>query len=99
MQSSPNDLTLLLSEVSRRNKNDINEIFPVVYKELRKIACGYLYREYTERTLQTTKLIHEAYLKIIGGENISLESKSHFFGIEANAMRKLLVDFARKKKC
>lgn len=97
MQSSPKDLTLLLSEVSRGNKTAINEIFPIVYNELRKIASKYLFREYGERTIQTTELVHEAYLKIIGGENISFENKSHFFGIAANAMRQLLVDLARKR--
>lgn len=97
MNSSSKDLTLLLSEVSRGNKDVINEIFPIVYNELRKIASRYLYQEYAERTIQTTELVHEAYLKIIGGENVSLENKSHFFGIAANAMRQLLVDLARKK--
>jgi len=97
LQSSPKDLTLLLSELSKGNKNVINEIFPIVYNELRKLASRYLYQEYGERTIQTTELVHEAYLKIIGSENIALENKSHFFGIAANAMRQLLVDFARKR--
>ena len=97
MQSSPKDLTFLLAEVSQGNKNVINEIFPIVYNELRKIASSYLYHEYGERTIQTTELVHEAYLKIIGSQNIAIENKAHFFGIAANAMRQLLVDFARKR--
>ncbi len=98
LQSSPNELTLLLSEVSKGNKTVINKIFPIVYNELRRIASRYLYEEYGERTLQTTELVHEAYLKIIGSENISLENRAHFFGIAANAMRQLLIDFARRRK-
>lgn len=97
MQPSPKDLTLLLAEMNKGNRDVINEIFPIVYNELRKLASTYLYREYEERTIQTTELVHEAYLKIIGGENISPQNKSHFFGIAANAMRQLLVDFARKR--
>lgn len=97
MQSPQKDLTLLLAELSNGNKEVINEIFPVVYNELRKLASNYLYYEYGERTIQTTELVHEAYLKIIGGGNISPENKSHFFGIAANAMRQLLVDFARRR--
>jgi RNA polymerase sigma-70 factor, ECF subfamily len=94
---SSNDLTLLLSEVSKGNRTVINEIFPIVYNELKKIASAYLYKEYEGRTIQTTELVHEAYLKIMGGNNISIENRAHFFGIAANAMRQLLVDFARKR--
>jgi RNA polymerase sigma factor (TIGR02999 family) len=97
VQSSPNELTLLLEEASKGNKTVINKIFPIVYNELRKIASKYLYKEYGERTIQTTELVHEAYIKIMGGSNISLENRSHFFGIAANAMRQLLVDFSRKR--
>lgn len=79
------------------NKDVINEIFGIVYKELKRIASKYLFEEYGERTIQTTELVHEAYIKIIGAENISIENRSHFFGIASNAMRQLLVDFARKK--
>ncbi len=97
MLSDSTDLTLLLSEVGKGNRTVINEIFPIVYNELRRIASKYLYQEYGERTMQTTELVHEAYLKIIGHNNVSLDNKAHFFGIAANAMRQLLVDFARKK--
>jgi RNA polymerase sigma factor (TIGR02999 family) len=97
LQPSSKDLTLLLAELKKGNKDVINEIFPVVYNELRKLASNYLYHEYEERTIQTTELVHEAYLKIIGAESISPQNRSHFFGIDANAMLQLLVDFARKR--
>jgi RNA polymerase sigma factor (TIGR02999 family) len=97
LNSSPKELTLLFSEMNSGNKDVINEIFSIVYKELKKIASKYLYEEYGERTIETTELVHEAYIKIIGAENVSIENKSHFFGIASNAMRQLLVDFARKR--
>jgi RNA polymerase sigma factor (TIGR02999 family) len=97
LESAPEDLTLLLSELNSGNKSVINKIFPVVYNELRKIASAYLYKEYNQRTIQTTELVHETYLKIIGSTNLSMQNRSHFFGIAANAMRQLLVDFARKR--
>ena len=97
MQSSSNEITLILSELSKGNRSAINEIFPVVYNELKKIASKYLFYEHGERTIETTELVHEAYLKLMGKESVSLENRAHFFGIAANAMRQLLVDFARKR--
>ncbi len=97
MQPSSNDLTLILAEISNGNKSVINEIFPIVYNELKKIASKYLFYEHGERTIETTELVHEAYLKLMGNESVSLENRAHFFGIAANAMRQLLVDFARKR--
>jgi len=98
LQSFPKDLTLLLSELSKGNKNVINEIFPVVYKELKKISSKYLNEEYRKNTMQTTELVHEAYIKLIGSKNITWQSKAHFFGIAAKTMRQILVDHARHRK-
>lgn len=98
MQSFPKDLTLLLSELSKGNKNVINKIFPVVYKELKKISSKYLNEEYRKNTMQTTELVHEAYIKLIGSKNITWQSKAHFFGIAAKTMRQILVDHARHRK-
>jgi len=98
LQSFPKDLTLLLSELSKGNKNVINKIFPVVYKELKKISSKYLNEEYRKNTMQTTELVHEAYIKLIGSKNITWQSKAHFFGIAAKTMRQILVDHARHRK-
>jgi RNA polymerase sigma factor (TIGR02999 family) len=68
---------------------------PVVYQELRKIAAGYLKRERPEHTLQPTALIHEAYLRLMGGDLPSWQSRAHFYGVAARVMRQILVEHAR----
>jgi RNA polymerase sigma factor (TIGR02999 family) len=69
-----------------------------VYKELKKISSRYLNEEYRKNTMQTTELVHEAYLKLIGSKNITWQSRAHFFGIAAKTMRQILVDHARHRK-
>lgn len=96
MQHAENYITKLLNDYSSGNRIVLNEILPLVYNELRKISSKYLRDEHRNHTFQTTELVHEAYLKLIGTENISWESKAHFFGIAANSMRQILVDYARK---
>lgn len=76
---------------------DLEELIPVVYAELHRQAHNYLRREYNNRTLQTTELINEAYLKLRGQKDLRFENRSHFFAIAANLMRQILVDHARKK--
>ncbi len=95
---SADNFTKLLEECASGNKSLVNEILPVVYKELHKISSKYLREEYRHHTFQTTELVHEAYLKIIGDKKISWQSKAHFFGIAAKSMRQVLVDYARKRK-
>ena len=90
--------TSLLINVSSGDKEALNRFLPMVYNELRRLASGYLRAEYGSRTIQTTELVHEAYIKLIGGQNISWQNKAHFFGIAANSMRQILVDLARKRK-
>lgn len=97
MQHSQNYITQLLNDYSSGNRIVLSEILPLVYDELRKISSKYLREEHRNHTFQTTELVHEAYLKLIGTENISWESRAHFFGIAANSMRQILVDYARKR--
>lgn len=98
MQNSSKHITRLLNVYSNGNKDVLSEILPLVYDELRRISSKYLRGEYRNHTFQTTELVHEAYLKLIGSENISWQSRAHFFGIAAQSMRQILVDYARKKK-
>ena len=70
----------------------------MVYEELRKQAANYLRRERVGHTLQTTALIHEAYLKLVDQKNVHWQNRAHFFGIAAQLMRRILVDHARTKK-
>jgi RNA polymerase sigma factor (TIGR02999 family) len=97
MKTSNTEVTLLLNELQSGNRETINKILPIVYNELRKLASKYLSKEYSNRTIQTTELVHEAYLKLIGSTNISWQNRAHFFAIAANAMRQILVDNARKR--
>ena len=97
MKPSNTEITILLNELQSGNKETINKILPIVYNELRQLASKYLNKEYSNRTIQTTELVHEAYLKLIGSTDISWQNRAHFFGIAANAMRQILVDNARKR--
>jgi len=97
-ESIPVNITLLLNNISKGNKIAIEQLLPIVYDELRKISSKYLQDEYRKHTFQTTELVHEAYLKLVGNQEISWESRAHFFGIAAQSMRQILVDYARRRK-
>lgn len=92
------NVTQLLLKAGNGDQDALNRILPLVYKELRTLASRYLRMEYGQRTIQTTELVHEAYLKLFGNENLTWQNKAHFFGIAANSMRQILVDFSRKRK-
>jgi len=95
---SPQNITLLLEDCINGKKGAVDELLPHVYNELKKISSKYLRDEYRNHTMQTTELVHEAYLKLIGNQNISWQNRAHFFGIAAQSMRQILVDHARKRK-
>lgn len=92
------EFTQLLNNFSQGDKFALEKILPLVYEELRKISSKYLRDEHRKHTLQTTELVHEAYLKLIGDEKLTWENRAHFFGIAARSMRQILVDYARKRK-
>lgn len=96
MQTS-HDVTQLLLKWSSGNKDAFGELLPLVYKELQKIAHRYLVRERNSNTLQTTALVHEAYIKLIDQNRVQWQNRAHFFGIAAQAMRRILVDNARQR--
>jgi RNA polymerase sigma factor (TIGR02999 family) len=91
------DITYLLRDWSEGRREAIDELLPLVYDELHRQAAGFLRRESRDHTLQTTALIHEAYLKLVGQRNTNWESRTHFFAIAAQLMRRILVDYARAK--
>ena len=97
LQSNRN-ITQLLNEISEGNDIALEKILPLVYDELHRISSKYLSAEYRKHTFQTTELVHEAYLKLVGNDEISWQSRAHFFGIAAQSMRQILVDYARKRK-
>ena len=94
--SSGHTVTLLLVEWGKGNPQALEELTPMVYAELRKLAASYLRKERPDHTLQPTALVHEAYLRLVGQENVNWESRSHFFGVAARLMRQILVDHARR---
>lgn len=93
----PQDVTRLLIEWSKGDKLVLEELFPLVYGELQKIARRYLRGEHRAITLQTTALVHEAYLKLIDQNRVQWQNRAHFFGIAAQAMRRILLDNARRR--
>jgi RNA polymerase sigma factor (TIGR02999 family) len=91
-------VTQLLLGWSHGDKEALDKLVPLVYDELRRQASRYLRRERAGHTLQTTALIHEAYLRLVDQRNVHWQNRAHFFGIAAQLMRRILVDHARTKK-
>src|SRR3984893_2598966 len=98
MAIEEHDVTLLLRQWSDGNQQALSELLPVIYDELRRVSHQYLHREHAEQTLQTTALVHEAYLKLIDQRSVNWQSRAHFFAIAAQAMRRILIDNARKRR-
>lgn len=95
--SSRRPITTLLHEWQEGKEEALNELLPFVYDELRRRAAAYMRSERPGHTLQTTALVNEAYIKLFEKGEIEWESRNHFFAIAAQAMRRILVDHARKK--
>jgi len=91
----PNEITRLLLRWSRGDKSALDQLMPVVYDELYKLAHGYLRRERPDHTLQPTALINEAYLRLIKQDFPEWLSRRHFYGVAAQLMRQILVEYAR----
>jgi RNA polymerase sigma-70 factor (ECF subfamily) len=89
------DVTVLLSELTRGNQEAAEKLVPLVYDELKRLARSYMRRERPNHTLQATALVHEAYLKLVRQQAVNWQSRSHFFGIAAQLMRRILIDHAR----
>jgi RNA polymerase sigma factor (TIGR02999 family) len=92
----PAEVTHLLKEWRKGDRNALDALLPLVYKELRRQAHFQLRKERPEHTLQSAALVHEAYLRLAGGACPQWESRSHFFAIAAQLMRQILVDYARR---
>ncbi|MEP6920179.1 MAG: sigma-70 family RNA polymerase sigma factor [bacterium] len=98
MTETPANVTELLVGWGKGDKEALDKLVPVVYDELRRQAARYLRHERVGHTLQTTALIHEAYLRLVDQKNVHWQNRAHFFGIAAQLMRRILVDHARAKK-
>jgi RNA polymerase sigma factor (TIGR02999 family) len=92
---SREDVTVLLEQIAKGDDAAASKLIPIVYSELRRLAGGYMRRERVDHTLQPTALVHEAYLKLIEQRAVDWQGRSHFFGIAAQIMRRILIDHAR----
>jgi RNA polymerase sigma factor (TIGR02999 family) len=92
------DITELLRRVHAGDEQALGVVIPLVYDELKKVAAGHLRREGRARSLDTTALVHEAFLRLARGRHPSYENRSHFFGIASRLMRQVLVDLARARR-
>ena len=96
MSADSENVRQLLQDWSTGNESALEELLPLIYNELRQLAHNFLYRERPGHTLQTTALVHEAYLKLIDQKDVRWQNRSHFFAIAAQAMRRILIDSARR---
>src|SRR5215467_8793666 len=93
--SDSGEVTRLLGEIGRGQKDAINQLLPLVYDELHRLARSYFRRERGEHTLQPTALVHEAYIRLVD-QHAPMESRGHFLAVAATQMRRILLDYARK---
>src|SRR5579863_5551693 len=91
------DITLVLDAINRGESQASEKLLPMVYKELRNLAAARMLRESAGHTLQPTALVHEAWLRLVGEANQNWKSRAYFFAAAAEAMRRILVEHARRK--
>jgi len=94
-QNSPEQVTQLLVRWRDGDRQALDALMPIVYTELRGMAHRYLQRERSDHTLQSTALVHEAYVRLIGQKLPEWQNRAHFFGVAARLMRQILVEYAR----
>jgi RNA polymerase sigma factor (TIGR02999 family) len=92
------EVTRILGAIERGDVRAAEELLPLVYQELRQLAAQRLNKEAPGQTLQATALVHEAYIRLVGAEEANWSGRAHFFSAAAEAMRRILIDIARRKK-
>jgi len=92
------EVTRILTAIERGDVRAVDELFPLVYQELRQLAAQRMSKEAPGQTLQATALVHEAYIRLVGAEEQNWSSRGHFFSAAAEAMRRILIENARRKK-
>src|SRR5215475_3937491 len=99
MKSSPSqEVTELLRAWSHGDDSALDELYRIVYDELRRLAHRYMSRESAGHTLQTTALVNEAYLRLADAKTVNWQDRAHFFAVSANVMRRILIDEARARR-
>jgi RNA polymerase sigma factor (TIGR02999 family) len=99
MTPGSHEITQLLLAWSEGDREALDRLTPLVYAELRRLAKSYMRKERAGHTLQTTALIHEAYLRLIDASQVEWRNRAHFFGVAARVMRQILVAMARERGC
>lgn len=90
------DATQILERLADGDSGAADELLPVVYDELRRIAAAAMRRERSDHTLQPTAIVHEAYMRIVGGQPVRWQGRAHFMSVAAGAIRRVLIDHARR---
>jgi RNA polymerase sigma factor (TIGR02999 family) len=96
--STGHEVTRLLGELQRGSPDAANQLAPLVYDELHQLAVLAMRRETEGHTLQPTELVHEAFMRLVGQHGTDWQNRSHFYGIAAQAIRRILIDHARKRR-
>jgi RNA polymerase sigma factor (TIGR02999 family) len=96
--AAPNDVTRLLRAWSAGDESALEQLMPLVYEELHRLAHRYMAGEQPGQTLQTTALVHEVYLRLVDVKKVDWQDRTHFYALCARLMRRILVDFARSRK-
>ena len=92
------DVTRILNAIDQGDARAADKLLPLVYEELRRLAAHKMSQELPGQTLQATALVHEAYIRLAGSDRQSFQGRTHFFGAAAEAMRRILIDSARRKQ-
>src|SRR3954469_19222049 len=96
---SPREVTRLLQAWGQGDQTALDQLMPLVYKELHRLAKHYLVGRQPGQNLQPTALVHEAYLRLVDWKKVPWQNRAHFYGVSAQLMRRILVDLARARHC
>src|SRR6476620_9659441 len=96
--ASPRDVTALLGDWSRGSRTALDQLLPLVYAELHRVAARRLRNERSDHTLQPTALVHEVFIRLVDQRHADWQNRAHFFGVAAQVMRRILVDHARRHR-
>ncbi len=97
-KAKKSEITQLLQRVQDGSEDAYNQLFPLIYEELKKLAFSKLKKEHQDITISKTELVHEVYIKMINQEAVEFENRNHFLAIASRCMRQILIDHARKRK-
>jgi RNA polymerase sigma factor (TIGR02999 family) len=97
MSEAPGEVTMLLAQLSAGRRDALEQLLPLVYNELRRLAGRYMQQERSDHTLQPTALVHEAYLRLTNQDRANWQNRAQFMGVAGQLMRRILVDHARKR--